>query len=243
MPSTPLPNRHPLRMSRQLGQVLLLVALVAASPSALARGTHTGRCILGREPVTQGLKACARSLRGLCRAVFHCAPATPVPAGAAGQPVNRVEKYSRYLNNVVVHILGGHPPAVASIAANLGKLPSWAAPMLKPLNVVNSVTGWASIVLDTRETIFCLRNPKATRKDKIMDVVHLLAADVLSTAASMVPLLMPLTNPFAAGFFVGGQVLGMALDVVKTRYDAKRNGQQSAIWGRKAPKPTHATAQ
>ena len=33
----------------------------------------------------------------------------------------------------------------------------------------------------------------------------------------------------ALGCFVGGQALGIVLDVVKTRYDIKRNGQQSAI--------------
>ena len=62
-----------------------------------------------------------------------------------------------------------------------------------------------------------------------MDVAHLVAGDILSTVASMTPLVFPLSNPLAMGFFVGGQAVGIGLDIAKTVYDFKRKGQQSVV--------------
>jgi len=151
-------------------------------------------------------------------------PVIPMP----GPRINKLEKAERYTNNVLVHLMGSDTPALLSIWANLGSLPGCLAPVLGAFNLLNTGTGIASIVLDTRETIATCTNKKATKLDKIMDVGHLLGGDVVSTLASMVPMVASLANPLAMGFFVGGQLLGLALDGVKTIYDVKREGQQSA---------------
>lgn len=61
-------------------------------------------------------------------------------------------------------------------------------------------------------------------------------ACLVSTAASMVPLVAPLSSPLAMGFFVGSQLLGLGMDVLECVYDIKRKNQQSAA----GPKPPMA---
>jgi hypothetical protein len=207
-----------------------------------AREDHPGG--LSMQPARAWFVPGAKQLRDLPAHVLAKLRRTARPSQAGGgvaheasgsragtpprAPINKLEKGARYLNDVAIHLIGSDLPALASIVANLVDLPRWAAPLLGWFNAINSVTGWVSIALDGRETVGCLRNPQSTRTDKLVDVVHLLAGDGISTAASMVPFFAALTNPVALGLFVGGQVLGLGLDLAKTVYDIKRQGQQSA---------------
>jgi hypothetical protein len=141
--------------------------------------------------------------------------------------VNKGEMAARYTNNILLHLVGSDGPALMSIAANAGNLPHFLAPLLGPFNAINSATGIASIVADMRETAGTFHNPSATKTDKIMDASHLILGDFVSTAASLLPMVTPLTDPIAMTFFVGGQMMGMGMDIAKTAYDISRNGQQS----------------
>jgi hypothetical protein len=142
--------------------------------------------------------------------------------------INKLEAAERATNDLLVHLACSDTPAMLSIWANLGTLPSALTGVLGVFNVFNTATGVVSIALDSRETLGTFRNPKATKLDKIVDLVHLVGGDMVSTAASMVPLVASLASPLSMGIFVGGQLLGLGLDVAKTIYDAKRKGQQSA---------------
>jgi hypothetical protein len=141
--------------------------------------------------------------------------------------LNRFEAAERGTNDILVHLACSDTPAVLSIWANLGNLPHCLVPALNAFNVLNTATGIASIALDSRETYKCLTSSKSTKMDKIVDVAHLIGGDLVSTAASMVPLIAPVMGPIALTFFAGGQLLGLGLDLAKTIYDAKRKGQQS----------------
>lgn len=140
----------------------------------------------------------------------------------------KAEMAARYTNNVVLHLIGSDGPAALSIAANLVTLPAGLTHFLDAFNVVNTATGVLSIAADLRETHGTFQNPHATELDRRMDVAHLVAGDCLSTAASLTPLITPLAgHPAALAFFVGGQLVGIGMDVAKTVYDFKRKGQQS----------------
>ncbi|MCE1245728.1 MAG: hypothetical protein LWY06_03695 [Firmicutes bacterium] len=152
----------------------------------------------------------------------------PKPTDKAADGVNKGEMAARYTNNILLHLVGSDTPALMSIAANAGTLPSFLAPLLGPFNAINTATGIASIAADMRETAGTFRNPSATKMDKIMDASHLVLGDMVSTAASMLPMVTPLTSPVVMTMFVGGQLLGLGMDVAKTAYDISRNGQQSA---------------
>ncbi|MHC9541713.1 MAG: hypothetical protein AB9903_19580 [Vulcanimicrobiota bacterium] len=141
---------------------------------------------------------------------------------------NKFEAAERATNDILVHLVASDTPAVLSIWANLGTLPHALVPALGFFNMFNTATGVVSIGLDSREAYQTLKNPNATKMDKIMDVTHLVAGDVVSTLGSLVPLVAPLTSPVAMGVFVGGQLLGLSMDIAKSIYDAKRKGQQSA---------------
>jgi len=141
---------------------------------------------------------------------------------------NKLEAAERATNDVLVHLVASDTPAVLSIWANLGTLPHALVPALGFFNAINTATGVVSIAMDSRETFKTVRNPHATKMDKIVDVSHLVAGDVFSTIGSMVPLVAPLTTPVAMGVFVGGQLMGLGMDIFKSVYDAKRKGQQSA---------------
>ncbi|MBS2034272.1 hypothetical protein JST97_04760 [bacterium] len=142
--------------------------------------------------------------------------------------IHRGEQAARYTNNLVLHLGVSDAPAIMSIAANYGVLPPSMNGVLAVFNTLNTATGVIAIAADIRETRGTFKNPKATKLDRTMDMVHLLAGDVVSTAASMLPLVTSLQNPIAMTAFVGGQLLGVALDTSKTVYDFKRKGQQSA---------------
>lgn len=142
--------------------------------------------------------------------------------------IHRGEQAARYTNNLLLHLGVSDAPAVMSIAANYGVLPPSMNGVLAVFNTINTATGVIAIAADIRETTKTYKNPNATKLDRRMDMVHLLAGDVVSTAASMVPLFTSLQNPIAMTAFVGGQLLGVALDTTKTVYDFKRKGQQSA---------------
>lgn len=142
--------------------------------------------------------------------------------------IHRGEQAARYTNNLILHLGVSDAPAVMSIAANYGVLPPSMNGVLAVFNTLNTATGVIAIAADIRETRGTFKNPKATKLDRTMDMVHLLAGDVVSTAASMLPLVTSLQNPIAMTAFVGGQLLGVALDTSKTVYDFKRKGQQSA---------------
>jgi hypothetical protein len=144
------------------------------------------------------------------------------------QVLNKMEMGARYTNNLALHLAFSDGPALLSIAANTTGLPPGLDGALGFFNVFNTFTGVAAIAADIRETRGTFRNPNATQLDKIMDVTHLVAGDVVSTAASLVPVIAPLTGPIAMGFFVGGQLVGVGMDLLKTGYDFKRKGQQSA---------------
>ncbi len=140
----------------------------------------------------------------------------------------KTEMAARYTNNVMLHLIGSDGPAALSIAANLMTLPPGVNHFLDAFNVVNTVTGVVSIAADLRETYGTFQNPHATQLDRRMDVAHLIAGDMVSTAASLTPLITPLAgHPAALAFFVGGQLLGIGMDVAKTAYDFQRKGQQS----------------
>lgn len=149
-------------------------------------------------------------------------------ASALSPEFSRFEATERATNDVLVHLIASDTPGVLSIWANVGTLPHALVPALGFFNMFNTATGVVSIALDSRETYKTVNNQKATKMDKIMDVTHLIAGDIVSTAASMVPLMAPLTSPAAMTLFVGGQLLGLGMDVAKSIYDAKRKGQQSA---------------
>lgn len=144
------------------------------------------------------------------------------------QSINKMEMTARYTNNIALHLLLSDAPAVMSMVANAGVLPPTFGPVLDAFNTINVATGVVAIAADLRETRGTLLNPNATRLDKTMDVTHLVAGDVLSTVASLTPLVTPLSNPAAMAFFVGGQVVGIGMDIAKTVYDFRRKGQQSA---------------
>lgn len=134
------------------------------------------------------------------------------------------DKAERYANNILLHLVGNDAPSLMSIAANAGTLPPCLAPLLGPLNTVNAAAGVVSIAADLRETAQTFKNPESTKMDKLMDASHLVLGDFVSTAASVLPLITPITTPLAATMFVGGQLLGFGMDVAKTVYDIKREG-------------------
>jgi hypothetical protein len=142
--------------------------------------------------------------------------------------LNKGEMLARYSSDFAVHLGMSDVPAALSIAANLTPLPPTFAPILQVCNAANTFTGLAAIATDLREIHGSLRNPRATNLDRVVDLGHLVLGDVVSTAASAIPLVAPLSNPWALGLFVGGQVLGIATDIAKTAYDIHRKGQQSA---------------
>lgn len=142
--------------------------------------------------------------------------------------LNKGEMVARYSNDFAVHLVASDVPGMLSIAANLAPLPRCFGPVLKVANSLNTVTGIAAIASDLRELHGSLRNPRATKLDRAMDIGHLVVGDVLSTIAGAVPLVSSLNQPLAMGCFVGGQVLGLAADLAKTVYDIQRKGQQSA---------------
>lgn len=154
-------------------------------------------------------------------------PLDKITLSAPAQPINKAEMAERYTNNILLHLGLSDAPAVMAIAANYGSLPAALQPALHALNAVNAITSVAAVAADLRELRGTLKNSHATKLDVAMDLTHLVAGDMLSTAAGLVPVFTPLTNPWASGFFVGGQLLGMALDAVKTGYDFERKGQQS----------------
>lgn len=150
------------------------------------------------------------------------------PEKIISSKINKFEAAERATNDVIVHLFCSDTPAVMSMWANLGTLPLSLLPALDFFNMINTATGVLSIAMDGRETFKTVTNPKATKMDKVMDVTHLIAGDVVSTVGSMVPLVASLNSPIALGVFVGGQLLGLGMDIVKTVYDGKRKGQQSA---------------
>ena len=154
----------------------------------------------------------------------------PDPARAQAQAqLDKKEMLARYSNNILLHLFLGDGPAVLAIAANFGALPNSLAPLNTAFDTLNTVTSVAAVVADIRELRGTLKNPNATKMDVAMDVGHLVLGDVLATAAGSVPLIMPFHgNLLATGFFVGGQAVGIAVDMAKTVYDFKRKGQQSA---------------
>jgi hypothetical protein len=138
------------------------------------------------------------------------------------------EMWARYSNNVLLHLVISDAPSALSLVANLTPLPAGFGPVLDFFNSINALTSVAAGVADLRETRATFKNPHATKLDKIMDVSHLIGSDALSAVAAMVPVFCSLNNPAAMALFVGGQVFGIAFDVVKTGYDFHRKGQQSA---------------
>lgn len=145
------------------------------------------------------------------------------------KPLNKFEMFERYTNDFLLHLVSSDGPGMLSILLNLGlQIPQFLGDMLVVFNSLNTGTGLVSIGADTRELIGTFKNPKATKKDKIVDVAHLIGGDLVSTAASSVPLVMPLTNPLALNFFIWGQVAGVVMDLYKFKYDISRKGQQSS---------------
>lgn len=144
--------------------------------------------------------------------------------------INNVERVARYGNDLLVHGLASDVPAVVSIAVTLGM--SVSQRTLDIVNAGNTATGFVAMFADAREIVGTVLNRKATRRDLAVDVGHLIFGDILSTAASTIPLWTPvsLAHPIALSVFVGGQLLGIALDGCKFAYDRKRKGQQSAFW-------------
>jgi hypothetical protein len=162
-----------------------------------------------------------------CEEIADCAFISE-GSSADPKPINHKEEAARYTNNLLLHLGVSDTPAVLSIIANYGMLPASFNPALTVFNSLNAATGVAAIAADIRETAGTLRNPNATKTDKVMDVVHLVGGDVVSTAASLLPLVASMNTPLAQGVFIGGQLLGIGLDVAKTAYDFSRKGQQSA---------------
>lgn len=160
----------------------------------------------------------------------HPSPTDSVTLGAmvGVKPLNKREMAARYTNNLALHLLFSDTPAVMSMAANVTPLPPGLTGFLDTFNAVNTLTGVVAIAADLREIRGTYRNPHATQTDKLVDVSHLIAGDILSTAASLTPLVTPLSHPLALAFFMGGQAVGIGMDVMKTAYDFKRKGQQSA---------------
>jgi hypothetical protein len=108
------------------------------------------------------------------------------------------------------------------------------------VNIANAASGYGGLAMDGPQAYACLKNPKASFKDKAVDVGHV-GTDVLNTFGSMVPLLMPLTGPVAWGLFVGLQCFGIGCDLYKTRRDFKVGGEQSSPPD--AASPQHMTLQ
>jgi hypothetical protein len=221
------------RLRSNLWTGLLLSLLVSSVPCPAAanwKQNNVGKLASVRDRLNgwarRPLRSATSNLHHLVKAIHTTS--NPAQRGQTGPQVDQLEKAERYVNNVVFHLLGGDLPALLSIAANLGPLPKWAKTVVPGLNALNTFTGVASVVLDARETYYCLKNSRASRTDKLMDIQHLVIGDGVATIASAVPLFFSLSNPWAMGLFVGGQVLGAASDLGKTYYDIKRQGQQSA---------------
>jgi hypothetical protein len=127
----------------------------------------------------------------------------------------------------VQQVLLGDTPCAISMAANSGYL-NFLAPHLAFVNSFNGATGILGTVADLLEIKNAWQNPLATKTDRWVDVAHFLVGDVVETGAGVIPLFTSLANPWAYGFFMGGQAIGIAADVSKLCYDLKHQGQQGA---------------
>lgn len=140
--------------------------------------------------------------------------------------VNKFETGARAVNDLVVHLALSQGAAVTSMVGMMMPIPGWINAVFAP---INTATGVASIVMDLREMRGTFKNPIATKMDRAVDLGHFVLGDIVSTAASMVPAVPGLiSTPVGLGFFFGGQLMGLGLDIFKTAYDFKRRGQQSA---------------
>lgn len=151
-------------------------------------------------------------------------------------PINKFEKGYRIFNAACIQLVLGDGPAVLTMAANTIALPPAVAPFLNVINAVNAATGYIGIAADLRVNYDAMKNPNATKIDRIVDWGHFVIGDLVNTGASMVPLFTTLANPVAYGVFMGGQAVGMLFDAGKLMYDIKREGQQSALPDAKSPK-------
>ena len=152
---------------------------------------------------------------------------TPSSNSSEPKELNEKEMAARYTNDILLHLVASDVPCVLAILANVISLPSSLAAVVTMSNSLNLATTVVSAAADTRELVGSLKNPGATKMDKAVDLVHFFGCDVVGVATGIMPLVMSMANPIALGTFIGGQLLGVFMDIGKTIYDIKRKGQQS----------------
>ena len=148
-------------------------------------------------------------------------------ADASPDGFDHGEQTARYANNFLVHLLVSDVPSVVTTAANYTPMPKSWSPALAAFNVINIATSGIALAADLRETHGTLKNPDASKLDKVLDVSHLVASDVVGTASGFIPFFANVHHPLAGALFIGGQALIVATDLAKAAYDIHRKGQQS----------------
>jgi hypothetical protein len=143
-------------------------------------------------------------------------------------PLDRKEMALRYTNDVGVHLIANDMPALLDVAAHLVPLPPFLAPVIRIADTLNVVTDLCTFGADGREIAGTLRNKKATKLDRFMDLLHFGVGDLVPLAGTFIPFVASLTNPITLGIWLASQAAGIVMDVVKTGYDIHRKGQQSA---------------
>lgn len=184
------------------------------------------------------------------------AAATPQPKADAAKPESATEEAAENLsaeqkqaeirkrlnNDVVVELAGGDLPGVGSMLANSPAMAKALGPILLPLNIFNAATGFVGAINDGVMAGQSSHNPAASRMDKAVDLGHFLAGTVLSDLSDFIPVFDPAMNshPLPMILFNGGQLLGLVMDCLHTRYDFVRGGAQSHIEGTEKDKARYA---
>lgn len=142
---------------------------------------------------------------------------------------NGHRKWVRLANSGAIQLgLGDSPGLVAmGMQSGLFSLSPGAQTFLDGVNVANVGLNVIGTAIDIKQMRDVFKNPNATALDRKVEVAHLILGDLLPTATSVMPLLMPMTNPIVNSLFLVSQAIGIGVDAAKFGYDLHRGGQQS----------------
>jgi hypothetical protein len=155
--------------------------------------------------------------------------------GTSIQPLAPKPHYSNLSETVlvtkdVVGFVFGDLPTLAEIGANVLPVPANVKHLFDGPSTANTLFLGASLVgtgVDLHRLVKVYKDPDSTSFERKVELGHLILADIIPTATSLIPIL-GMHGPLAHGIFVGTQLAGVASDGAKTVYDIKKAKQHRA---------------